>query len=105
MKLYIARDKDNSLSLCSHKQIYDEFFDSWQEPKEFFDDKHAFYTYILEKLFPEVTFENSPQEVELKLVEKFNPIIKQGQIDKRIIDRAYEYLKSKIDVDVAKKSN
>ena len=65
MKLWIARDKDNSLSLCTHKQVYDEFIDSWEEPKEFFDDRYAFYAYIPNNLFPEVTFENSPQQVEL----------------------------------------
>ena len=69
MKLYIARDKDNSLSLCTHKPIYDEFLDSWEEPKEYYDDDYSFHIYIPENLFPEVTFENSPMIVELKLVQ------------------------------------
>ena len=64
MKLYIARDKDNSLSLSTHKPIYDEFFDTWEEPNEFYDD-YSFHAYIPENLFPEVTFENSPKEIEL----------------------------------------
>ena len=61
MKLWIARDKDSD-ELYLYKQkptltngcfFYDN--DSWE---------------IDEENFPEVTFENSPQEVELKLVEK-----------------------------------
>lgn len=68
MKLYIARDKDNSLSLCNHKHIYCELFGSWEPPKEYYNDDIAFHAYIDDKLFPEVTFENSPQEVELKLI-------------------------------------
>lgn len=68
MKLYIARDKDNSLSLCTHKQVYDDFLKSWEEPTEYYNDDYSFHAYIPEDLFPEVTFENSPQEVELKLI-------------------------------------
>lgn len=44
------------------------FFDSW-EPKEYYDDDCSFHVYIPENLFPEVTFENSPMIVELKLVQ------------------------------------
>lgn len=44
------------------------FFDTWEEPTEFYDDDYSFHVYIPEKLFPDVTFENSPQEVELKLI-------------------------------------
>lgn len=69
MELYIARDKDNSLSLCTHKPIYINLFDSWAEPKEFYNDDYAFHAYIPENLFPEVTFENSPMKVELKLIQ------------------------------------
>ena len=59
MKLWIARDKNGTLALFDDvpKQkdgvFYDPFYDTvWILPKE---------------EFPEVTFENSPQEVELKL--------------------------------------
>ena len=69
MELYIARDKNNYLSLCTHKQIYTNLFDSWVEPKEFYNDDYAFHAYIPENLFPEVTFENSPMKVELKLIQ------------------------------------
>lgn len=69
MELYIARDKDNSLSLCSHKQIYCALFGSWEQPKEFYNDDYSFHAYISENLFPEVTFENSPMKVEVKLIQ------------------------------------
>lgn len=67
MKLWIARDKYNSLSICTHKHIYDEFLQIWTHPKKYYDDCF-FHIYIPENLFLEITFENSPQEVELKLV-------------------------------------
>lgn len=64
MKLWIARDKDNLLFLYLKKPILDEVFeDSWDSPKGCFAE-------LNENEFPEVTFENSPQEVELKLVNK-----------------------------------
>ena len=69
MELYIARDKDNSLSLCTHEQVYDDFLDSWEPPNEYYDDDYGFHAYIQENLFPEVTFENSPMKVELKLIQ------------------------------------
>ena len=60
MKIWIARDKAGKLYLYK------------QEPTlingTFFYDNDSLE--INEENFPEVTFENSPQEVELKLVEK-----------------------------------
>ena len=59
MKMWIARDKDGSLALFRYKPFkmrYDTF------------DKFCGDIIELDKnLYPEVTFENSPQEVELKL--------------------------------------
>lgn len=69
MKLWIARDKDNSLSVCTHKPIYVKLFSSWSPPKEYYNNDTAFHVYIDENLFPEVTFENSPMIVELKLIQ------------------------------------
>lgn len=69
MELFIARDKDNSLSLCAHKPVCEELFGSWEELHRCYDDDYAFQAYIPENLFPEVTFENSPMRVELKLVQ------------------------------------
>ena len=60
MKLWIARDEDGDLYLYE------------REPIRAFDYFYSSYTSIRidENLFPKVTFENSPQEVELKLVEE-----------------------------------
>lgn len=59
MKLWIARDDDNALFLYDEKPIKRKhrFTLKWFS--------HAFK--IKSQHFPEVTFENSPQEVELKL--------------------------------------
>jgi hypothetical protein len=40
------------------------------ESKEFFWTSDVCQSILNRQLFPEVTFENSPQEVELKLIEK-----------------------------------
>lgn len=63
MKLWIARDKNGELWLYDTKPIKDEIF---------FDvETFAMRMELKPTLFPEVTFENSPQEVELKLVENY----------------------------------
>ena len=58
MKLWIARDKSGLLCLYDKKPTFDGDYwvssDSWS----FLDLEY----------FPEVTFENSPKEIELKLV-------------------------------------
>jgi hypothetical protein len=58
MKLWIARDYTGSLNLYAEKPIKGTvcYYNV--------DDAMA----LNEDMFPEVTFENSPQEVELKLV-------------------------------------
>ena len=72
MKLWIARDKDGTLVLCNRlpyipNKCYDFFY---------FSDDASIY-YLDKGMFPEITYENSPQEVELKLV-KDNYGYKQG---------------------------
>ena len=63
MKLWIARNVDNTLVLFQSKPILkDELI--WDE---ILNEDCMF---IPEYLYPEVTFENSPMEVELKLIEK-----------------------------------
>ena len=62
MKLWVARNEDGTLTLHKIK------------PKLFFEEGIGTYwtgsNYYLPTLsFPEVTFENSPQEVEIKLTE------------------------------------
>ena len=59
MKLWIARDLDGTLLIHFYEPIIDEL--EWISLD---------YRIIDKSLFPEVTFENSPQEVELKLIEK-----------------------------------
>ena len=63
MKLWIARDFDGYLNLYVNKPSLDS------------DDNVYYvmendYLNIDKELFPEVTFENSPQQVEIKLVMK-----------------------------------
>lgn len=60
MKLWIARNTDDTLVLFQSKPILGQDF-IW---KELLNEDCM---YIEEYLFPEVTWENSPQEVELKL--------------------------------------
>lgn len=64
MKFWIARDLDGTLIL-SNKQPY--------LPNKCYDffcfDGDASIYYLDRNMFTDITFENSPQEVELKLVE------------------------------------
>ena len=60
MKLWIARDKNGELCLYNIKP---------EKHEEYFVEPSGYRSFSLDDdLFPEVTFENSPQEVELKLV-------------------------------------
>lgn len=60
MKLWIARNTDNTLALFQSKPILKD--SNWDETLN--ED----YMFIPEYLYPEITLENSPQEVEIKLV-------------------------------------
>lgn len=70
MKLWIARDRDGELKLFSQIPFYDEFYESWFALKN--DECYGFVGYVDENEIPEVTFENSPQEVELKIFDNGN---------------------------------
>ena len=61
MKVYIARDIKGMLWLHRTKPFWtdNKFWFSAYQPAELYADD-----------YPEVTFENSPMEVELKLIEK-----------------------------------
>ena len=59
MKLYIARDKDTTLNL---------FYEKPTKSGEYFIVKGSNYLSLNRNMFPEVTFENSPQKVEIKLI-------------------------------------
>ena len=59
--MWIARDKDGGLFLYDTLPI---------EREDYFECRRGYDCYHLDsKLFPEVTFEESPQKVELRLVE------------------------------------
>ena len=63
MKMWIARDQNGDLFLYPIK------------PDRYATEHYVFFNgddwwHIDSDLFPEVTFENSPMEVELKLIEK-----------------------------------
>ena len=60
MKLWIARDKDNTLTLFKCKPVCDEDGD-WCSESGYFSGLPSFY-------FTEVTFKNSPQKVKIELV-------------------------------------
>ena len=60
MALWIARDSDGELKLYDNHPM---IMSGWFAPQRGFDSLE-----LDEQLFPEVTFENSPQQVELKLV-------------------------------------
>ena len=63
MELYIARDKDGSLFLYNYFPVKDN--DQFMVDG---DDIYGDGMKIDSGLFPEVTWENSPQKVELKLI-------------------------------------
>lgn len=60
MKLWATRDLDGTLVLHESEPYCP--FNTWHNTNQEF--------YLNEDLFPEVTFENSPQMVELKLVKE-----------------------------------
>lgn len=62
-KLWIARDKSGNLGLYREKPV-------WIMKGAIYDWFGNFGCYIWNDELTEVTFENSPQQVELKLVEK-----------------------------------
>ena len=64
MKLWIARDEDEELSLVNEKPSLSASKRRWVT------SGIADCILLDSDMFPEVTFENSPQEVELKLIEK-----------------------------------
>lgn len=63
MKLWIARDLDGILHLYVNKPKLDSNDNMYYIDSDMEDD----YLNIDKNMFPEVTFENSPQMVEIKL--------------------------------------
>lgn len=66
MRLWIARDFDGVLNLYVTKPSLDSNDNMYYADGDMEDD----YLNIDKELFPEVTFENSPQQVEIKLVKE-----------------------------------
>lgn len=65
MKLWIGKSKtQNIVTLHSSKPYYNQEFERWNSRGE------GFITGFNGNNFPEVTFENSPQMVEIKLVKE-----------------------------------
>lgn len=67
MKLYIARDKDGDLGLYRLQPVLDLDGESWSLNSE----SGVMYKEFIEldkNSFPEVTFETSPQQVEISLI-------------------------------------
>lgn len=66
MKMWIARNQDGSLWLHEEKPslVYDDELRGW------YYECGSFLDFYDESLFPEVTFENSPVEVELVIKKK-----------------------------------
>lgn len=63
MELWIARDKDGTLVLYENRPVkYDESFVDENTKQGMLSELPRYY-------YPQVTFENSPMEVELKLKE------------------------------------
>ena len=63
MKFWIARDKVGCIGLYRQSPIW-----KWNKFGTFEDWHGGFLALLPSEDFPEVTFENSPQEVELKIV-------------------------------------
>ena len=62
MKMWIARDTNGALWLYEKTPLKFQTI--------FLGGKHNESMQLINDAFPKVTFENSPQEVELKLIEK-----------------------------------
>lgn len=62
MELWIARDACGWLGLYKSKPVYEDIKSDWV------GDFMGFIDMGLNTIFPEVTFENSPKKVELKLI-------------------------------------
>lgn len=67
--LWIARDSNGELHLFGDKPERTVWWEGTSSELECFDseDGYLFYYFDNDKDYPEITFENSPQQVELKL--------------------------------------
>ena len=65
--MWLARDEDRTLYLYSSKPIKREDMNFWDLDEE---DGDGYVNQIGSRLFPEVTYENSPQEIKISFVNK-----------------------------------
>ena len=68
MKLWIGRDIDSNLCLYSKKPKLSEEIEGIWVCSQYGEIVEVIV--LPSEYFPEVTFENSPQEIEIKLIEK-----------------------------------
>lgn len=66
--MWLARDEDRTLYLYSSKPIKREDMNFWDLDEE--DGDGYVVNQIDSRLFPEVTYENSPQEIKISFVNK-----------------------------------
>lgn len=71
MKVWIARDFDGGLYTFINKPWLQTVDKIWLDYPVYIDwkDDSSYYEQLDCNLYPEITFENSPMQVELKLVE------------------------------------
>lgn len=62
MKVWIARDKNGALWMYEKAPLFEH------RTNEFYCEIGELNSKLDERFFPEITFENSPMEVELKLI-------------------------------------
>ncbi len=67
MKFYIARDDDNALYLYTNKPYLDKTINKISIKRYFMWDNGKCYE-LDNELFPEITVENSPQEIEINFL-------------------------------------
>ena len=69
MDFWIARDEDGDLFLYNQKP---SILKTGVDPWDCFQTPNKEFLVISNELFPEVTFENSPQRVEINLINLIN---------------------------------
>ena len=71
MKMWIARDEDGLLNLFADTIPYKKIYERIYERIVIWENDEGMGKIVMDSAeYPEVTFENSPVEVELKLIEK-----------------------------------
>ena len=72
MRLWVARDRDGGLYTFINKPWLQTVDKMWLDFPVYIDwkDDLSYYKQLDCNLYPEITFENSPQLVEVKLIKK-----------------------------------